>query len=116
MRDHGKIRALAIFHRNALILECPVFLLAFWRFGYEMPTMIIMAVPVLLYCAWSVIGARLQWKHIYCSYQLFCHRRMTPENIRFCEMTFSDMYGVYIVLAIAAVMPAIITAVISLFE
>lgn len=94
---------LAYFHRFSPALSVIVFLIFFWKFQYQSITFYSFAACLLLYSVYNTVGCIKEWDHIYCSHQSTSHKRMTPYCIRFCEMTFSDKYGISIVFSVGAV-------------
>lgn len=48
----------------------------------------------LIFSAWSLIGYKHKWRHIYCSYQNASHQKMTPHAVRWSQIKKSDAYGV----------------------
>ena len=56
--------------------------------------LLLLAGGLLIHAAYSVIGYRLRWKHIYCAFQISCRKKIAPEDIQWNKMTFGDAYGV----------------------
>lgn len=87
--------ALAYFHRYgwiALMLICA---------GIRNNKLVgIMGGFMMAVAVWSFVGYKLEWRHIYCSYQEANHQEMTPNFIRWHTVKKSDAYGVPIVLLI----------------
>ena len=98
-KSYNGVIALAYFHRYFLALVCPSFCVTILIFGYKpVPSIISMAVPILIYSVYTIVGCLLKWDHIYCSYQHSSKQRMTPIYIRWHDMPFSEKYGVPIFL------------------
>ena len=51
-------------------------------------------VSCLVISAWTFIGYKCKWRHIYCSYQNANHKKMTPHVILWSQYRKSDAYGV----------------------
>ncbi len=56
-----------------------------------------------LYVSYTIVGYKLRWKHIYCSYQSAHRQNMTPDNIRWGTLKKSDVYGVQIIFVVLGV-------------
>ena len=54
----------------------------------------IMSISVILHALWTLIGYKLKWKHIYCSFQEVHHQLMTPNSINWSKIKKSDIYGI----------------------
>lgn len=91
----NSVIALALFHRYGWMAVMTCCALA-WR---EYTAQII-GISCVLFAVWSFAGYKLQWKHIYCSYQDASHRKMTPGSIQWHTMKKSDAYGVPLVFLI----------------
>ena len=102
-KSRGRVIALAYFHRFSPALALPVFLISYINFGYSYITAFVVALSLLSYSAYNTVGCLKKWDHIYLSYQSSCHKKMTPECIRWYEMSFIDTYGVSIVFTAIAV-------------
>lgn len=96
--------ALALFHRYGWIAAMGCCVLAWREYAVQ-----IIGIFCLLFAVWFVAGYKLQWKHIYCSYQNASHQKMTPNSIRWHTMKTSDAYGVplvFLVLGLACLIAA----------
>ena len=62
-----------------------------------------MGILLILFAAHTFIGYKLQWKHIFCSYQNTYRKEMTPDNIRWGMVKKSDAYGVPIIFGVLGV-------------
>lgn len=99
-RRHATIKTLALFHRY-LWIACTV---AFaFCFGKEY-FMLRIGISFFLYALYSLIGYIFRWKHIYCSYQNACHKKMTPDHIIWGNVKKSDAYGIPIIFGILGIM------------
>lgn len=84
-----KVMALAYFHRYgwiAAILVC----VAIW----PEQLMYVLSSGCILFSAWSLIGYKCKWKHIYCSFQNAYRQKMTPHYVRWHQVKKSDAYGI----------------------
>ena len=54
----------------------------------------ILSACCILFSAWSWIGYKCKWKHIFCSYQNTYRQTMTPHSIRWHLVKKSDAYGI----------------------
>ena len=52
---------------------------------------------------YNILGTLFRCKHVYCAHQDRAHQKMTPENIQWDRVSFSDKYGLPIVFAVLAV-------------
>ena len=59
-----------------------------------------MGVGFLLLALYGLIGYKLHWKHIYCSYQKAYRKEMTPDKINWGWVKKTDAYGVPIIFCI----------------
>lgn len=87
--------ALAYFHRYGWIL-----LMLICTGIWSRQLVGIMGGFMVAVALWSFVGYKLEWRHIYCSYQEANHQKMTPNFIRWHTVRKSDAYGVPIVLLI----------------
>ena len=53
----------------------------------------ILCASCLLVSAWSLVGYKRRWRHIYCSYQNAGHQKMTPRVIVWSKISKSEAYG-----------------------
>ena len=101
-----KVMALAYFHRYgwiAAILMC----VAIW----PEQLMYVLSIGPILFSAWSLIGYKCKWKHIYCSFQNAYRQKMTPHCVRWHQVKKSDAYGIpllFLVLGLAMLILAIL--------
>lgn len=87
------IKFLAYFHRYGWIITmffCMKFVNPYLAGG----------VFCLVFSVWSLIGYKLKWKHIYCSYQNASHKRMTPELVDWNNIRKSDTIGIPVIFLI----------------
>ena len=93
------IIALALTHRYlwpAMIVFLPLLL-----GGKNM--LLWMGVLIILFSAHTLIGYKLHWKHIFCSYQNTYRKKMTPDNICWSVVKKSDAYGVPIIFGVIGI-------------
>ena len=64
---------------------------------------LLIGVGFVLYAAYSLIGYRLRWKHICCSYQNAYRKEMTPNKINWSKIKKTDAYGVPAIFAVIGV-------------
>ncbi len=83
----NQIIALAYFHRYGWILTMMLFICLFPE---KMPYL--MSGFLIVFSLWTVVGYRLKWKHIFCSWQNASHMEMTPHSIRWSQVPKSDVY------------------------
>ena len=57
-------------------------------------TLLIVSLCFIATSLWSLIGYKLKWKHIYCSWQNAHRKDMTPHNICWTCVKKSEAYGV----------------------
>ena len=103
-KDKSRIIALAYFHRYgwiAVMMVC----IAIWfnKIGA------ILSIGSLIFSAWSFVGYKNKWAHIYCSYQNVNHLKMTPDNIQWHKIKKSDAYGIPSVFLILGLLSLIAT-------
>ena len=53
----------------------------------------IVCASFLMIAAWSFIGYKRKWRHIYCSYQNAGHQKMTPHVVLWSKIKKSEAYG-----------------------
>lgn len=82
------IIALAYMHRYGWLAVMGVFCLAF-RYA----ALYIFALGLIAMAAWSFVGYKCRWRHIFCSFQNAAHRKMTPERIDWDSVGQYDAYG-----------------------
>ena len=71
----------------------------------ERVRLLYLGVSFFVLSAYNIVGVLLKWKHIYCAHQNMSHRKMTPDNIQWENVSFADKYGVpilFIVFSIVA--------------
>ena len=83
------IIALALFHRYGWLITLLIFIQLF-----PAQTFYIVGLLFLAFAAWSFIGYKCKWKHIYCSYQNAYHKAMNPYMICWDSVKKTDAYGV----------------------
>ena len=59
-------------------------------------------ISCVILAIYNTLGALLKWKHIYCALQDMTHQLMTPDKIDWKKFSFSDKYGIAIVLSALA--------------
>jgi hypothetical protein len=64
---------------------------------------LLMGICVSAFSAYSFLGYKLRWKHIYCSYQIAYRKEVTPDHIRWGMIKKSDAYGVPIIFGVMGV-------------
>ena len=101
VRKEDFIVPLAYFHRYGMpvlivcgAMVCPRRLLA-------------MGIGCLVLAAWSFVGYKCRWKHIFCSYQNAYHAKMTPNDIDWAWISKVDAYGVPAFFAVMGVVGVI---------
>ena len=52
---------------------------------------------------YNIVGVLLKWKHIYCAHQSMSHKKMTPGNIQWDTLSFSDKYALHIVFVVFSI-------------
>lgn len=55
---------------------------------------ILLGFSMILFGGYELIGYRLKFRHIFCSYQDAYHLKMTPEKIEWEKLRKADVYGV----------------------
>lgn len=96
---HRRIVALALIHRYlepVLVVYLPLIL-----GGKNM--LLWMGILCILLAAHDFVGYKLQWKHIFCSYQNAYRKKMTPDHICWCQVKKSDAYGLPIVFGVIGI-------------
>ena len=83
------IIALAYFH-NFL---CPMLLAIVPMLIGGVNLFLLYGIGFCLYGLYSLVGFKLRWKHIYCSYQNLHRKKMTPDNICWGTVKRSGVYG-----------------------
>lgn len=93
------IKALAVMH----CYFYPVLIAMVSLLIGEANLLLFMGLGCCLYVAYTIVGLKLQWKHIYCSYQT-AHRgkHMTPDIICW-EKVKGDVYIVPVIFAVLGV-------------
>lgn len=95
-KRNSRIIALAYFHRYgwiAVMLICFIITKSLYTIGAFS----------IAFSIWSLIGYRLKWKHIFCSYQNAYHMSMTPNRISWDIIRKSDAYGIPAILFVVGV-------------
>ena len=67
-----------------------------------------------LFAAYTIVGYKLCWKHIYCSFQSTSRKEMTPDDIRWGTLNKRDIYGSSFVFVIVGAACIVCHIVISL--
>ena len=62
-----------------------------------------MGIGLCLFAAYTIVGYKLRWKHIYCSFQRTSRKEMTPDDIRWGTIKKIDVYGTSILCGIIGV-------------
>ena len=52
----------------------------------------LLSVFFIAFAAWSFIGYKRKWTHIYCSYQNAYHKAMTPDAVNWNSIKKTDVY------------------------
>ena len=87
-----RVIALAYFHRYGWwVVMAGLVLIMPERILY------ILGACSVLFSIWSLIGYKLKWKHIYCSFQNAHRKTMTPHNVRWGQMKKSYGYTIPLV-------------------
>lgn len=105
-KTYAGIIALAYFHRYGWIAV--MFALTFILRN----VFYVWSISTIVYAAWTFIGYKLRWKHIFCSYQNAYHIKMTPERIDWDSIEKHDAYGVpllFLVMGLVCLCAAILT-------
>ena len=95
----NRIIALAYFHRYgwiAVMMICICF--------YPEYAVYLMSGFCMGFSVWSLVGYKLRWKHIFCSYQESSHQSMTPHSVRWGQIRKSDAYGIPLIFAVLSLM------------
>lgn len=101
VRKEDFIVPLAYFHRYGM----PVLIVCA---GMLSPRRVLaMGIGCLLLAAWSFVGYKCRWKHIFCSYQNAYHVKMTPRKIDWDWLRKGDAYGVPAIFAVIGVIGVI---------
>ena len=99
-----RIIALAYFHRYGLIAVLLLCSAIWGKLIFHF-----LCAECLIFSAWSYIGYKRKWKHIYCSFQDAYHQKMTPNNIQWHKIKKSDAYGIPIIFLILGLLSLIVT-------
>ena len=67
-----------------------------------------LSIFILVFSVYKIIGFRLEWKHVYCSYQRSTRQKMTPDDIRFENLSFLEKYALFIILIVVSVISFIV--------
>ena len=105
-KTYAGIIALAYFHRYGWIAV--MFALTFILRN----VFYVWSISMIVYAAWTFIGYKLRWRHIFCSYQNAGHRKMTPERIDWDRIEKYDAYGIpifFFVMGLVCLCAAILT-------
>ena len=84
-----RVIALAYFHRYGwiAIMIGLVFIL-------PKHALLIVSLCSIATSLWSLVGYKLKWRHIYCSFQSTHRKAMTPHHICWSHIKKSEAYGV----------------------
>ena len=93
------IKLLALMHRY---LYLPLIFLLSLKVGDER-CLLLIGIGLILYAVYSIVGYRLYWKHIFCSWQNAHRKEMTPDRIRWGAISKTDAYGAPVIFAIMGV-------------
>ena len=100
VKRRSQIIFLAYVHRYL----CPVLVIVLPVLLGGPYTLLIMGIGCLIFALYSLIGYRLRWKHIYCSYQKVNRQKMTPDNVSWGRIKKSDAYGTPAMFAVMGVL------------
>lgn len=64
---------------------------------------LIAGVLSLIWAIYKLIGYKLKWKHIFCSYQNAAHQKMTPGEIDWSMVKKSDVYVIPAVFSVIGI-------------
>lgn len=105
-KTYAGIIALAYFHRYGWIAAMFALTFILRKVFY------VWSISMIVYAAWTFIGYKLRWRHIFCSYQNAGHRKMTPERIDWDWIEKYDAYGIpifFFVMGLVCLCAAILT-------
>ena len=83
------------------------------RYGWAIGTLILYCVfdksylpgiSFILFGLWTLVGYRLRWKHIYCSFQDIHHHRMTPDRVRWEKLSEREVSGLSLLFIVFGVL------------
>ena len=94
-----RVIALAYFHRYGWIA-----IMAGLIFVIPQYTLLIVGLCFVTTALWSLIGYKLKWKHIYCSYQNAHRKDMTPHHICWTHIKKSEAYGETLIFLVMGVL------------
>ena len=89
VKNEGGIIALAFFHRYGWLAVTFLFARIFNDYGIH-----VLLISCIIFSAWTFVGYKCKWKHIFCSYQNAYHCKMTPESIDWDFIDKKDAYGI----------------------
>ena len=81
------ILELALFHRYGWLIAWFISVQLFPHQLFDLTRAFFIA-----FAAWSFIGYKRKWKHIYCSYQNAYHKAMTPNAVNWNSIKKTDVY------------------------
>lgn len=85
---HSKfILELALFHRYGWLIAL---FISVQLFPHHLLSLI--SAFLIAFAAWSFIGCKRKWTHIYCSYQNAYHKAMTPNAVNWNSIKKKRMY------------------------
>ena len=105
-KTYAGIIALAYFHRYGWIAVMFALTFILRKVFY------VWSISTIVYAAWSFVGYKCRWRHIFCSYQNAYHIKMTPERIDWDRIEKHDAYGVpvlFLVMGLVCLCAAILT-------
>ena len=85
----NRVIALAYIHRYGWIV-----IMLGLIFILPKHTLLIVSLCFIVTSLWSLIGYKLKWRHIYCSFQNAHRKDMTPHHICWRHIKESEAYGV----------------------
>ncbi len=99
VKNEAGIIALAFFHRYGWIAVMLLFACIFNDYVTH-----VLISSCIIFSAWTFVGYKCKWKHIFCSYQDAYHCKMTPESIDWDWIDKKDAYGIPLVFLVLALM------------
>ena len=102
-----KIITLSYFHRYGWII-----LMAGLSLIIPKLTLYIVSSGFIIFSLWSLLGYKLKWRHVYCSFQNTHRKPMTPHNICWSKIKKIEAYGgpcIFFILGLAMICVAILS-------
>lgn len=93
---HTMIKLLAYVHRYfliSMIILYPTCLASKY-------ILMLFGIICILYGAYTFVGYKLKWKHIYCSIQNAYREKMTPDKINWRHVQKKDVYGIFVIFCV----------------